>query len=819
MFINIVTFVEPDLENIFKLWLISDNSSQNDQLQMSKLELRKLLQHETYEINDLFLLLFLLQFLPKYDDMPKYYPPMEGRESNNVSILIPDEPNLVPNETLRLSTQQAFTAEQPLPILKVNETTTAGRPTQQSPTTVKTGPVTADNITTTTGQLTQQLSTTGANVSTSTVMPIQQLSTSGPNVSTIKDNQPSSTVGLAKQLSTTGPNVSTIKDSKSTSVGSTQQLSTTGPNVSTIKDNQPSSTVGPSKQLSTTGPNVSTIKDNQPSSTVRPTKQLSTTSPNVFSIKDNQPTSAVGLTHQQSTIGNTFPTTNSTETTMSLWTTKPLATTDQISTTTKDKIDTTTAVSSPQQSSITEHIVQITKNKETNSPVHSTQQSTTTTNTVSTKKDNNEATQQPSTAENMTTTATLSTEMPTSVTEVLSQTQITATSSKKFSKVTKSSTSFLDTTKSINATNYTSTTDLVKTNVTASTILLTKQEQNNNSNGTSNTDKETVLPSSSQTTLNNDKESSESESLRKMGRKGSKSDSDTDTSEEDNSFWIKNELPLYKIKKALSLKKKKTVWEKMKNNYVKNYRTEVFDDDTSMEPNMDSSSQEDDIEEQYNPRIKITKITKERKKSYLETKGSHCESKMDCTLNEHCIRGVCTKCFGIGCKYLYQYVVQKRISRKCTWTSKCPKSHHCDNHGYCADSCDLTHNHCHEDYHCLLGACIPLLAIFTRVCNTDNDCLKGEVCGPQRVCTRPCDPQKFCGPLEICSNGFCHRIGDNTTQTNIKRVDFPFETQKKQHKCRSYKDCPGGMSCSNHGHCKRVCSKRHFACSKGKHCG
>ena len=62
--------------------------------------------------------------------------------------------------------------------------------------------------------------------------------------------------------------------------------------------------------------------------------------------------------------------------------------------------------------------------------------------------------------------------------------------------------------------------------------------QNNNSNGTSNTDKETVLPSSSQTTLNNDKESSESESLRKMGRKGSKSDSDTDTSEEDNSFWI-----------------------------------------------------------------------------------------------------------------------------------------------------------------------------------------------------------------------------------------------------------------------------------------
>jgi hypothetical protein len=262
-------------------------------------------------------------------------------------------------------------------------------------------------------------------------------------------------------------------------------------------------------------------------------------------------------------------------------------------------------------------------------------------------------------------------------------------------------------------------------------------------------------------------------------------------------------------------KKQKTVWKERHKNYVKNYRKDILDD-FSVDSSKESSSESDEYEYQYNPLIKILRVSKNRKKGFLKTRGSPCESKMDCSTNEHCIRGVCTKCYGYGCTYLKHYFYKNKVSRKCTWTSECPQNHHCDNHGYCAKSCDLTHNQCHKDYYCFMGACIPLLAPFERICISDLDCLKAEVCGPHKVCSRPCGGKNLCGPSEYCIDGLCHLEEDTTHKHYEIPIHVPLQRQRKPRKCRSSKDCPGGLSCSNHGYCKRICSMRHYTCSKGK---
>jgi hypothetical protein len=297
--------------------------------------------------------------------------------------------------------------------------------------------------------------------------------------------------------------------------------------------------------------------------------------------------------------------------------------------------------------------------------------------------------------------------------------------------------------------------------------------------------------------------------------------------------WIGDGLQQYEVRHIVShkeekkkkFKKTKTIWKTEEDQWSGESPEETY-----LDPDFgtsSSSSEEVDTTEQSLPIVKLIKVSKQRKMkkmaqksisrvshfspyTVLEKKGPSCESSIDCSKSQQCISGYCKRrCNGQAGCYIYKY------PRQCSWSGNCPHGSHCDNHGYCSLSCDQGDNHCHEDYYCFRGACIP--KVFKRLCDTNADCLETEICGSQRVCMKPCKTASQCGPKETCSDGFCLKTRNNSytkTINDLVTLHLPWRYKKKPKKCKSSHDCPRGFSCSNHGHCKRECSHK-FTCSKG----
>jgi len=302
---------------------------------------------------------------------------------------------------------------------------------------------------------------------------------------------------------------------------------------------------------------------------------------------------------------------------------------------------------------------------------------------------------------------------------------------------------------------------------------------------------------------------------------------------DDNYFFNEDELQSREVKQTNSIRKEKkkkvkTVWKKI-DDHFKNYRKESLGD---FYKNMDTGSSSSSSEEENSEDksfLELTKITKHKTEKELnERRGSRlkypftyavmergyfpCETHMECSSGERCIQGFCrTRCHSRACHYRYL----KKYARQCRWSKDCLQGNHCDNHGYCTESCDEWKNPCHEDYQCYLGACIPSVALYERLCDTAADCLEKEVCGPWGKCSRACNFDNQCSKREKCIEGFCLNIFNSTYASNIMAVNIPLSTKKPALKCKSSEDCEEGFSCSNHGHCKRFCSMRKFICSKG----
>jgi len=313
---------------------------------------------------------------------------------------------------------------------------------------------------------------------------------------------------------------------------------------------------------------------------------------------------------------------------------------------------------------------------------------------------------------------------------------------------------------------------------------------------------------------------------------------DEDTDQSLREKWIVDDPQLYEAqydsshqdRKKMKIKMTRTIWKK--NDFVRNYGGES-PEDAYFDPNVgssSSSSEEEHTAEQLLPILGMTKVTKQTTKEkfehrsswrvshlppylVLQSRGSTCKLGADCSPNELCIGGFCKRqCHGKPCKSLSKY------PRQCSWSGHCPQGSHCDNHGYCTQSCDNKDNQCHKDYYCNLGACIPVPAVFERLCDTNTECQEKEVCGPQGLCARPCTSVQHCGPKENCSGGFCLNTTSNVninTLTNILALHIPWRGKEKLKKCKASQDCARGFSCSNHGHCRRVCSKQKFTCSQG----